>query len=105
MISDKEIEYYRSNITDKYVIEVHTMLAADERINKRKYATRLKLEKLFKSNPNYKKCNICGKYKRLTDFYKNPIKKQGVFDYCKECTKKLVKINKERKRNDKRIEF
>ena len=33
----------------------------------------------------YKRCNTCGQVLKLTEFYKHPLKKQGVFDYCKTC--------------------
>ena len=36
-----------------------------------------------------KKCKICGEYKRLSAFYKNPLKKFGRFDECKLCLKIL----------------
>ena len=97
MIDEKEIAYYRANITDKYVIEVQTMLELREKINKKKYMTYLRVEKL-KSNPNYKRCKICGKLKRLSEFYKNPLKKQGVFDYCKECAKEKAKRKRRAKK-------
>lgn len=90
MIDEKEIAYYRSKITDKYVIEIETILNVEERINRKKYEMRLRFENL-KRNPNYKRCNNCGEYKRLTEFYKNPLKKQGVFDYCKACARKMAK--------------
>ena len=36
-----------------------------------------------------KQCRICGKYKMLSAFYKNPLKKFGRFDECKQCLKIL----------------
>ncbi len=36
MIDEKEKAYYRSNITNKYVIEIDTILEAEERIKKKK---------------------------------------------------------------------
>lgn len=92
MIKEAELAYYRSNIIDKYVIGVMTSLEAFER----------KIEKL--NNPNYKRCKHCKEIKLLSEFYKNPLKKQGVFDYCKNCAKalnkkrrKLSEHNRERK--------
>lgn len=41
-----------------------------------------------------KQCRICGKYKVLSAFYKNPLKKLGRFDECKECLKKKRKSKK-----------
>lgn len=92
MIKEKELAYYRSNIIDKYVIEVMTQLEALER-------------KLQKQNDiNFKHCKHCKELKPLSDFYKNPLKKQGVFDYCKECGKAMRRRranerNRERERN------
>ena len=34
-----------------------------------------------------KQCRICGKVKVLSAFYKNPLKKFGRFDECKQCLK------------------
>lgn len=34
-----------------------------------------------------KQCRICGEYKRLSAFYKNPLKSFGRFDECKKCLK------------------
>lgn len=45
-----------------------------------------------------KQCRICGKYKVLSDFYKNPLKKFGRFDECKECIKERRQQNVDRKR-------
>lgn len=94
MIDEKEIAYYRSNIIDKYIIEIDTMLAIKERINSKKYEMYQRSERL-KVNPNYKRCTRCGEYKRLTEFYKNPLKKQGVFDYCKKCARERAKQRRE----------
>lgn len=96
MIDEKEKAYYRSNITDKYVIEIDTILEAEERIKKKKYELIQRFEKL-KNNPDYKRCNKCGEYKRLSEFYKNPLKKQGVFDYCKKCA---IAMGKNKKKID-----
>ena len=40
-----------------------------------------------------KRCRICGKLKRLSAFYKNPLKKFGRFDECKQCLK-LIRMNR-----------
>ena len=42
-----------------------------------------------------KQCRICRKYKVLSDFYKNPLKKLGRFDECKECLK-LIRMKRKR---------
>ena len=39
----------------------------------------------MKHRQEFKKCNKCNKILPLKEFYKNPMKKQGVFDYCKAC--------------------
>lgn len=67
------------------------------------------IDNVFCSNANqnlFKRCKGCGTIKHIIEFYKNPLKKQGVFDYCKECAKtrakqrrEYVKANKERERN------
>lgn len=97
-IKPEELAYYRTNIIDKYVIEIMTSLEAIER----------KLQKLndFQNDPNYKRCKHCNIFKPLREFYKNPLKKQGVFDYCRECARtrakqrrEYVKANKERERS------
>lgn len=62
MIDEKEKAFYRSNITDKYVIEIATILEVEERIKKKKYELARRFEKL-KNNPGYKRCNKCGEYK------------------------------------------
>ena len=41
-----------------------------------------------------KQCRICGKYKVLSDFYKNPLKRLGRFDECKICLKKRRELKK-----------
>lgn len=42
----------------------------------------------YRNKHLFKRCRLCGKIKPLSAFYKNPLKKQGVFDECKECLKK-----------------
>lgn len=96
MIDEKEKAFYRSNITDKYVIEIATILEVEERIQKRKYEQTQQFENL-KNNSYYKRCNKCGKFKTLSEFYKNPLKKQGVFDYCKKCA---IAMGKNKKKVD-----
>lgn len=94
MIKSEEIAYFRTNITDKYVIEVETSLEAEERTRTRAALLAKKNEK-YRFNPNYKRCCKCGEYKLLTEFYRNPLKKQGVWDYCKHCNKlmRVYKVN------------
>lgn len=93
-IKPGELAFYRNNIIDKYIVEIETMLKVEERKNKKNYKMYKRFQNL-KADPNYKQCNCCKQYKRLTEFYKNPLKKQGVFDYCKECAKNKVKQRRE----------
>jgi len=67
------------------------------------YQEILKQEKV--NNPYFgehgyriKRCRICGKLKRLSAFYKNPLKKLGRFDECKKCIKERRQQNVDRKR-------
>jgi hypothetical protein len=85
MIKEEEIEYYRQNITDRYVISVMTSLELEERQSKIQYKKRINK---LKYHSDYKQCKRCGEVKPLTEFYKNILKSKGVFDYCKECAKK-----------------
>lgn len=87
MIKPEELAYYRSNITDKYVIEIDTILNAEERKKQNKPPP---VDQDFKRS-NYKRCKVCGEYKLLSEFYKHPLKPKGVFDYCKECCKAKAK--------------
>lgn len=82
MIKEEEIKYYRENVINRYVDEVMKQLEIDE--NK---TERLKHKIPKEYLPDYKRCKRCRKVKPLTEFYKNPLKFKGVFDYCKECAK------------------
>lgn len=97
MIKEEEIEYYRQNITDRYVISVMTSLELEERQNKIEYNRQKRINRL-KYHPDYKQCKRCGEIKPLTEFYKNILKSKGVFDYCKECAKKRAKQLRELKK-------
>lgn len=48
----------------------------------------------FKNEKSFKRCKSCGKIKFINEFYKNPLKKQGVFDTCKECEKERAKLRR-----------
>lgn len=87
MIKEQEIEYYRKFVINKYVDEVMANLSGDKKpVNP--FAPR---PRRLKDSSKFKVCNKCGKLKRISSFYKHPLKKQGVFDYCKECTKKKAR--------------
>lgn len=75
MNKEQEIEFYRKNLIPRYVLE----LKQSDNKNKIKGVM-------------VKKCKLCGKIKRLSSFYKNPLKSMGVFDECKECIKQRAKI-------------
>ena len=79
MNKEKEIEEFRLNVLpvyEKYVEEQQ------------------RYENIRRKGKVVKQCRICGKYKVLSAFYKNPLKKLGRFDECKECLKKKRKSKK-----------
>lgn len=45
----------------------------------------------------FKRCKTCGRIKKIEEFYKNVMKKQGVFDECKECVKARSKRQRMKK--------
>lgn len=48
-------------------------------------------EYYLKNQHLFKRCIHCGTIKHISEFYKNPLKKQGIFDYCKVCARKRAK--------------
>lgn len=80
MDKQREIENFRRNVLPEY----QEILKQEKEIN----------PYFDKHGFRIKKCRICGEYKRLSAFYKNPLKKFGRFDECKECLKKTRKSNK-----------
>ena len=40
-----------------------------------------------------KKCGKCGVAKSLSEYHKNPTKKQGVQNVCKECRKEYIRAH------------
>ena len=79
MNKENEIEEFRLNVLpvyEKYVEEQQ------------------RYENIRRKGKVVKQCRICGKYKVLSAFYRNPLKKLGRFDECKECLKKTRKSNK-----------
>ena len=83
MNKEKEIEEFRLNVLPFYEQYVE---------EQQKY------ERIRKKSTTVKQCRICGKYKMLSDFYKNPLKKLGRFDECKKCIKERRQQNVDRKR-------
>lgn len=83
MIKEEEIKYYRENVINMYVDNTLRRIQYEEK----QYEKYIEGERL-KHLPNYKQCKRCGEVKKLNQFYKNPLKSKGVFDYCKECAKK-----------------
>lgn len=88
MNKEEEIAYFRNNVIKQYVDEINEMLKED--------AKKLREYERLRYNPNYKVCKMCGVIKPLSEYYVNPLKFKGVFDICKECTKKKARrLNKE----------
>lgn len=75
MNKQSEMIAFRKNILPQYI----------------EYVENNKKDLSLKGAP-VKKCKLCGKIKRLSSFYKNPLKSMGVFDECKECIKQRAKI-------------
>lgn len=73
MTREEELELFRKDIFPKY----QEILKQEKEIN----------PYFDKHGFRIKKCRICGEYKRLSAFYKNPLKKFGRFDECKQCLK------------------
>lgn len=72
-------------VSEYYKLKQMVLLTTDEvqALKEREYY--LKNQHLFK------RCNRCGTIKHISEFYINPLKKQGVFDYCKVCARKRAK--------------
>ena len=83
--SDVVSEYYR--LKRSLILTPKEILALKER------QFYLKHKNLFKC------CSKCGKIKHIDMFYKNPLKKQGVFDACKNCEKERAKLRRENVNN------
>lgn len=97
MIKEEEIAWYRQNVINKYVDEVMKKIAMDEN-----RGARLKRKIPLEYTPDYKRCKRCGNVKHISEFYKNPLKPKGVFDYCKECAKKRQRdLRNERQRSNR----
>lgn len=79
MNKEKEIEEFRLN-----VLPVYEQYVEEQQ----------RYENIRRKGKVVKQCRICGKYKVLSAFYKNPLKKLGRFDECKECLRKKRKSNK-----------
>lgn len=102
MIKEQEIEYYRKFVINKYVDEVMAALSGEKRIEKSPFAQRPR--RLAESN-RFKVCKKCGKLKRISSFYKHALKKDGVFDYCKDCAKKRAKeLRRERRQRANNVD-
>lgn len=83
MNKEEEIANFRRNILpeyEQYLKELTEQKKANEKLG-----------------TVVKQCRICGKFKKLSAFYKNPLKKFGRFDECKECIKER-RQNAHRKR-------
>lgn len=73
MTKEEEIANFRRNVLPEY--EQYLKELAEQKKANEKLGTVVK------------QCRICGKFKKLSAFYKNPLKKFGRFDECKECIK------------------
>ena len=82
MNKENEIENFREKVLPKYI-----------------ECAKLNKDRLSLKSVSVKKCKICGKIKKLSGFYKNPLKSMGVFDECKDCCKRRSQSyrNKNRK--------
>ena len=76
------------------------------RIEREQQREQAKIEKKLASG-KYKRCSRCGEVLKLKEFYRNPLKSLGVFDYCKACAKlaqmQARKTRKEQLANQKEI--
>lgn len=73
MTKEEDIENFRREVLpeyERYLKELDEQKKANEKLG-----------------TVVKQCRICGKFKKLSAFYKNPLKKFGRFDECKECIK------------------
>lgn len=101
MIKEQEIEYFRKFVINKYVDEVMADLSGE----KKPVNTFAQRPRRLKDSNKFKVCNKCGKLKRISSFYKHPLKKQGVFDYCKDCAKKRAKeLRRERRQRANNVD-
>ena len=75
MNKEEEIENFRREVLPEY-----QEILKQEKVNNPYFD---------KHGYRIKRCRICGKLKRLSAFYKNPLKKFGRFDECKQCLKIL----------------
>ena len=84
-------EYLRQHydsISEYHKLKINLILTSDEvlALKEREFC--------FKNEKSFKRCKSCGKIKLINEFYKNPLKKQGVFDTCKECEKERAKLRR-----------
>lgn len=83
-------------ISEYYKLKRNLILTSDEILA-------LKEREFYFNNQNlFKRCLKCGKIKHISMFYKNPLKKQGVFDTCKACEKERAKLRRENENIAKR---
>ena len=79
MDKQREIEQFRQKVLPEY--EQYLKELTDQKKANEKLGTVVK------------QCRICGKFKKLSAFYKNPLKKFGRFDECKQCLK-LIRMKR-----------
>ena len=81
MNKEEEMARFRDNVLPQYINYVKEQQEAEKLYNRQ--------------GKRVKQCRICGEYKVLSAFYKNPLKKLGRFDECKECLK-LIRMKRKR---------
>lgn len=99
MIKEEELKYYREHVIGHYIDDVMKQLAVEENKTER---LRRRIPKEYL--PDYKRCKRCRNVKPLTEFYKNPLKFKGVFDYCKECAKARQKELRDERQRSNRVD-
>lgn len=73
MNKEEEMARFREKFLPQYITYVKEQQEAEKLYNRQ--------------GKRVKQCRICGEYKVLSAFYKNPLKKFGCFDECKQCLK------------------
>lgn len=58
---------------------------------------------IINEEPKLKRCSKCGKFKPLSDYYKDPRRKCGVYSSCKFCIKQWREQNRDRINKKKMI--
>ena len=87
-----EKELLKQNIEKKFkIVEQNLQARLQELKTDGSEETRL-------ASGKYKRCSRCGQVLKLEAFYKHPLRKMGVFDYCKACAKLREMQNRKNKK-------